>query len=170
MLLYIKSQQTRVYCFIPLFKCTVVVLLSDFALLEEVLWSHACLSVRLSVTSFSWNWLINFSEMLHNNKNRETEKIGRWNFFKKFLVCPKISSKRVQNRDFLSFLEFFFFFFFFVGNMLNSKIFQFFIFLFKLHIWKFYLLRFMPEVVHTVRLLDSLIINISGRKASISKN
>ena len=39
--------------------------------------SHACLSVRLSVTSFSWNWLINFSEMLHNNKNRETEKIGR---------------------------------------------------------------------------------------------
>ena len=110
MLLYIKSQQTRVYCFIPLFKCTVVVLLSNFGLLEAVLWSHACPSVRLSVTSFSWNWLISFSEMLHNTKNRETEKIGRLNFFKKFLVCPKISSKRVQNRDFLSFLEFFFFF------------------------------------------------------------
>ena len=109
MLLYIKSQQTRVYCFIPLFKCTVVVLLSNFGLLEAVLWSHACPSVRLSVTSFSWNWLISFSEMLHNTKNRETEKIGRLNFFKKFLVCPKISSKRVQNRDFLSFLEFFFF-------------------------------------------------------------
>ena len=167
MLLYIKSQQTRVYCFIPLFKCTVVVLLSNFGLLEAVLWSHACPSVRLSVTSFSWNWLISFSEMLHNTKNRETEKIGRLNFFKKFLVCPKISSKRVQNRDFLSFLEFFFFV---VGNMLNSKIFQFFIFLFKLHIWKFYFLRFMPEVFHPVRLLDSLIINISGRKASISKN
>ena len=167
MLLYIKSQQTRVYCFIPLFKCTVVVLLSNFGLLEAVLWSHACPSVRLSVTSFSWNWLISFSEMLHNTKNRETEKIGRLNFFKKFLVCSKISSKRVQNRDFLSFLEFFFIF---VGNMLNSKIFQFFIFLFKLHIWKFYFLRFMPEVFHPVRLLDSLIINISGRKASISKN
>ena len=108
MLLYIKSQQTRVYCFIPLFKCTVVVLLSNFGLLKAVLWSHACPSVRLSVTSFSWNWLISFSGMLHNTKNRETEKIGRLNFFKKFLVCPKISSKRVQNRDFLSFLEFFF--------------------------------------------------------------
>ena len=49
-------------CF-PLFKCTVIRLLNEFGLLEE--WRSyefmlARPSVRLSVTSFSWNWLISF--------------------------------------------------------------------------------------------------------------
>ena len=136
----------------------------------EVLWIHTCPSVRPFVCNqFLLELADKFFLKFCTTIKIEKQKNGKCRFSKIFLVCPKISKncpKRVQNRDFLSFLENLLLFF--VGDMLNWKIFQFFIFLFKLHIWKMLLVKLHARSFYPLRLLDSLIINISGRKASIS--
>ena len=69
-------------------------------LLGEVLWIHACPYVHLPLPMQVnlWKSVQNFCpEILHSDKNLETEKSGRTGFSRKILVCPKIGKKRPWN-------------------------------------------------------------------------
>ena len=137
-------------------------------------------SVWTSVTNFSWN-LFFFSDILHSNRNLETEKRIRSGFSRKKFLWSKIGkkdSKWVQNgvnqlKGPQTGLQWSFYDFSkkfsesFRWRNQKWKILKLSVFLCKHHIWvgKFSFTSYRPKCHRPIRLQDSLIIHISGSNA-----